>query len=193
MNRAVFLDRDGVIIRDNDLMTTIDQVQVLDGVPLALSQLKRRGFKLIVVSNQSVVARGMLDEAGVDALNAQIQEILRQQGGPTLDGWRICPHHPNATLIQYRMNCECRKPKPGLILNAAHQLNINLFASFLVGDRISDISAGNAAGCKTVLVETGKHLDPPIETVETIHANTIKPHFQCKDLVEAAAWILRQP
>lgn len=190
MNRAVFLDRDGVLVKDVDLLIRPEDVQILDGVRPALSLLQRAGFRLVAVSNQTVVARGLASEDDVRALNDYVQELLAQAGGPRLDGWYFCPHHPQATLPAYRQVCECRKPKPGLLIRAARELELDLSASFMVGDRITDIIAGARAGARTMLVQTGRHLDPPIETSEPLEA-TIQPDHTCADLLEAARWILQ--
>lgn len=189
MNRAVFLDRDGVIIEDVRLLTGPVQIRILGGVPQALRSLKEAGFNLIVISNQTVVARGLVTEQEVCAINAKMECLLEQAGGPHLDGFYFCPHHPNATLPAYRIACECRKPRPGLLLRAAREHNLNLGASFVVGDRITDIIAGSRAGCQTVLVQTGRHQEPPIETVEPLD-ESVQPDHVCADLKAAAEWIL---
>ena len=189
MSVAIFLDRDGVLIEDVHLLINPEVIQVLEGVPQALRSLKEAGFKLIVISNQTVVARGLVTEQEVCAINAEMERLLEQAGGPHLDGFYFCPHHPNATLPAYRMACECRKPRPGLLLRAAREHNLNLSASFAVGDRITDIIAGARAGCQTVLVETGKHQSPPIETVEPLD-ESVQPDHVCADLKAAAEWIL---
>lgn len=188
-NSAVFLDRDGVLIEDRHLLTDAQSIRVLEDVPLALSKLKEIGFKLIVVSNQPVVARGMVTEQEVKAINDNIEMLLTQAGGPVLDGVYFCPHHPNADLLEYRKNCECRKPQPGLLIQAAHEHQVNLETSFMVGDRITDIIAGCRAGCQTILVQTGQHLAPPIETTEVLDTS-IQPDYICADLNGAADWIL---
>ena len=189
MNVAIFLDRDGVLIEDVHLLANPGDIRVLEGVPQALRTLKEAGFKLIVVSNQTVVARGLVTEQEVYAINAEMEHLLEQAGGPHLDGFYFCPHHPNATLPAYRIACECRKPRPGLLLRAAREHNLNLGASFTVGDRITDIIAGARAGCRTVLVQTGKQQAPPIETVEPLD-RSVQPDYTCANLSEAAKWIL---
>lgn len=186
--RAVFLDRDGVLIEDVDLLVEPSQIRVLPGVPEALARLKAAGFALIVVSNQAVVARGLLDPSQVSDLEATVEMRLREEGAPPLDGFYFCPHHPNATLELYRRHCDCRKPKPGLILQAASENGITLDSSFMIGDRPTDILAGEAAGCRTVWVETGKHRAPAIETSEAL--GTPNPDHVCADLAGAASWIL---
>ena len=190
MNRAVFLDRDGVLIEDVDLLIRADRVKILPQVPRALNVMRDAGFELVVVSNQTVVARGLATEADVRAINARLQEMLLHQNSPSIHGWYFCPHHPNATLPSYRLACECRKPRPGLFMQAARELSIDLSKSFTVGDRLTDIVAGTKAGTRTVLVETGLHSAPPIQTVEPIDS-LVRPDYICSDLLAAADWILR--
>ncbi len=191
MNRAVFLDRDGVLVEDVHLLTRSEQIIVLPGVAQALRAFGEAGFKLIVVSNQTVVARGLASEAEVSAVNVHLEALLQRAGAPPLAGFYICPHHPNATLPQYRTDCQCRKPRPGLFLQAAREHDIVLPRSFAVGDRITDIIAGAKAGCRTVLMQTGKHADAPIESPEGIDAIT-QPDHVCASLAAAAEWILKQ-
>ena len=186
---AVFIDRDGVLIEDVDLLTSLGEIRVLDGVPQALWRLKEAGFRLIVISNQTVVARGLATEADVCAMNAEVERQLTEAGAPHLSGFYFCPHHPRATLPAYRVACECRKPRPGLLVQAAREHDLDLTASFVVGDRITDIIAGARAGCRTVQVQTGKHREPPIETVDPLDGS-LQPDHVCADLPEAATWIL---
>ena len=189
MKPAVFLDRDGVLVQDVDLLNRREDVRLLAGVPEALGLLKRAGYSIQVVSNQTVVARGLASETDVCALNEYIQQIIEHSGGPRLDGWYFCPHHPKANVPAYRINCECRKPQPGLLLRAANEHGLDLSASYMVGDRITDIIAGARAACRTVLVQTGMHARPPIETAEPLDVS-VRPDFICAGLQEAAAWIL---
>jgi D-glycero-D-manno-heptose 1,7-bisphosphate phosphatase len=189
MRRAVFLDRDGVLIEDVHLLTKVEQVRILPGVAVALCRLTDVGFKLIVVSNQTVVSRGLATEGDVVAVNERLQQLLLEGSGPTLDGFYVCPHHPKATLSAYRSDCQCRKPRPGMLLQAAREHGIDLGNSFMIGDRITDIIAGAKAGCRTVLVHTGQHAAAPIETVEPIDP-TIRPDYSCSGLNTAADWIV---
>jgi len=191
MRRAVFLDRDGVLIEDVHLLTRPEQVVIPLGVPAALRALSEAGFKLVVVSNQPVVARGLTSEPDVRAVHVHMESLLKGAGAPPLDRIYFCPHHPNATLPAYRVDCDCRKPKPGLFRRAAAELNLDLGASFAVGDRITDIIAGARAGCRTVLVQTGKHREKPIETSEPLDPS-IQPDHINLDLGAAAEWILNQ-
>lgn len=191
MKPAVFLDRDGVLIEDVHLLTRPDQVVVPAGVPGALQALAAAGFKLVLVSNQPVVARGLVSEPEVCAVHRHLEALLQSAGAPALDGIYFCPHHPNATLPAYRVACDCRKPRPGLFLRAATELSLNLRASFAVGDRITDIIAGARAGCRTVLVQTGMHGAKPIEASEPLDP-TIQPDYTGADLAAAAEWIIGQ-
>lgn len=188
-HKAVFLDRDGVLIEDTDLLTEEAKLRVLAGVPEALITLRQAGFLLMVISNQPVVARGLITEAGVEQIHRALDARL-QSAGAGIDRYYFCPHHPKATLPQYRMNCECRKPQPGMLLRAAQECGIDLAQSFCVGDRLTDIVAGAKAGCRTVLVQTGRHLDPLIESAAPVDLS-IKPDWTCANLKEAAAWILK--
>jgi D-glycero-D-manno-heptose 1,7-bisphosphate phosphatase len=189
---AVFLDRDGVLVEDRDVLVSSAGFRILPGVPAALTKLKRAGFRLIVVSNQAVVARGLLSEQELEALHVEMGRLLVEAGAPPLDAVYFCPHHPEASLGEYRVACECRKPKPGMLMRAAAEHNLNLAASFMVGDRMTDIVAGARAGCRAVLVRTGKHAAPPIVAAEPVDAS-VQPDQECADLDQAASWILEQP
>lgn len=189
-SRAVFLDRDGVLIEDVDLLTRADQLRLLPGVPEALCALSDAGFKLIVVSNQPVVARGLITEADVEQIHSELQQRLLAAGSPAVERFYFCPHHPNATLPEYRIVCDCRKPRPGMFLQAAREREIDLRSSFAVGDRITDIIAGAKAGCRTILVQTGKHQDKPIETSGPLDVS-VRPNHTCANLPAAARWLLK--
>jgi D-glycero-D-manno-heptose 1,7-bisphosphate phosphatase len=190
--RTVFLDRDGVLVEDIDWLSLPEQIRILPGVPEALRRLAEAGFRLVVVTNQPIVARGLLTEEQLQSLHLTLAEKLTAAGAPLLRHFYYCPHHPKATLPAYRLDCDCRKPKPGLLLCAAKDLGLDLGASFIVGDRMSDIAAGAAAGCRTILVQTGKHLAPPIQTSTPLDP-LLKPDWTCADLPAAAHWILNQP
>ena len=189
LKKAVFLDRDGVIIVDTNLITRADQIKVIKGIPEAMTRLKLAGFLLIIISNQPVVARGLISEDEVKVLNNKIENIILKSGEPQFDGFYFCPHHPNANLENYRILCDCRKPSPGLLLKATSEKGIDIKKSFMVGDRITDIIAGKKAGCTTIQVLSGMHSSEPIQTSDAIDLS-IKPDLICADLSEAASWIL---
>jgi D-glycero-D-manno-heptose 1,7-bisphosphate phosphatase len=185
----VFLDRDGVLIEDVHLLVEASRIRILPTVVEALDRLHRAGLVLVVVSNQPVVARGLIDAAGVEALQGEVERRLAEAGAPKLDGFYYCPHHPNATVLDYRRDCECRKPRPGMLLRAAAEHGIDLAASFMVGDRPTDVAAGRAAGARTVQVLSGEHAAPLIVTAERLDSN-LRPDHRCKTLADAADWIL---
>jgi D-glycero-D-manno-heptose 1,7-bisphosphate phosphatase len=187
--KAVFLDRDGVLIHDVHLLTRCDQVELYACAAQAIHDLHGAGFIVVVVTNQTVVARGLASEQEVKQVHAWIQELLHKVEGAQVDRFYFCPHHPNASLPAYRMECSCRKPSPGMLHRAACDLSIDLQSSWMVGDRISDIIAGSRAGCRTILVETGKHTDPPIESKD-LDVTGISADFCCADLIAAVKMIL---
>ncbi len=152
MTAAVFLDRDGVLIEERGLVTRPDQLQIPDDVAPGLTALADAGFRLVVVTNQAVVARGLLTERDVTKLHDTLAAMLTERGAPPIDAWHFCPHHPEATLSAYRRVCESRKPGAGMLFRAAAALSLDLSSSFLIGDRSTDIEAAAAAGATGVLL-----------------------------------------
>jgi D-glycero-D-manno-heptose 1,7-bisphosphate phosphatase len=151
---AVFLDRDGVVIEDAHYLGASHQVRILPGAAEAIARLNRAGWVVVIVSNQSGVARGLFTEADVRAVHLHLAELLRGYGA-RIDAFQFCPHHPEAEVPAFRIDCECRKPKPGMLRQAASELGLSLTSSWMIGDRVTDLEAGAAAGCRTVLVRTG--------------------------------------
>jgi D-glycero-D-manno-heptose 1,7-bisphosphate phosphatase len=152
--RAVFLDRDGTIIRQVDLMHEVSQLRLLPGSAAAIRLLNEKNIPVIVVTNQPVVARGVATEREIELVHEELNRRLQARGAH-IDAFYVCPHHPNATLEQYRTQCSCRKPDPGMILRAAEEHGIDLSSSVMIGDSTQDITAGNRAGVRTILVRTG--------------------------------------
>ena len=184
--RAVMIDRDGVINNDGDHVWKIDQLKILPRVSEAIQMLNDHGWIVIVITNQPVVARGWATEADVEALHA---EIGRRIAPARIDRWYYCPHHPNpkgkigANGINrdYVKECECRKPKPGMILQAMKELGVETPSlCYMTGDSISDIKAGNEAGCKTILVDR--------ERAEKF--SDAIPNHKARDLYEAVTGII---
>ena len=171
--RAVFLDRDGTIARDVHYCRRPEDFELLPTVPEAIRLLNTNSLKVVVITNQSGIARGYFTEE----ILAQIHDRMKQElakDGAWVDAIYYCPHHPDD-------GCECRKPKTGLFLRAARELDIDLSRSFVVGDMPMDIDAGRALGSKTVLVTTGPQggiVDPP--------------DYTAGSLLEAAKWILKE-
>jgi D-glycero-D-manno-heptose 1,7-bisphosphate phosphatase len=150
---AVFLDRDGTLIDEVGHLGEPERVVLLPGVPKALRRLADDGFALVVISNQAGVARGLFTEEAVRAVNARAAELLADEGAPELDGWYFCPHHPDFTGA-----CDCRKPAPGMLRRAAEDHDLELTASWMVGDHPIDAGAARAAGARPILVRTGHGL-----------------------------------
>lgn len=146
--RAVFLDRDGTIIVDEGYLADPTKARLLPGVIDALRTFRERGLMLVVVSNQSGIPRGLITPAQHAAVDARVKQMLADEGVP-LDAAYYCPHLPNDA-------CTCRKPLPGMLEQAAREHAIELPRSFMVGDKMSDVAAGRAAGCVTALLGTGK-------------------------------------
>ena len=152
--RAVFLDRDGTLNVEKDYLYRIEDFEFIPGVPEALKRLQDAGFLLVVVTNQSGVARGYYTLEDVDILHHHMCEEL-ERFGVKIDGIYVCPHHPTEGVAPYRQDCACRKGQPGMLLRAAEDLHIDLSRSFMVGDKASDVLAGISAGCTACLVESG--------------------------------------
>jgi len=164
---AVFLDRDGVINKDNGYVAQVDDFEFIEGVIEACIELKKKGYLLVVITNQSGIARGLFSEEQFHTLTEWMDWSLADRG-VDLDGIYYCPHHAEAGIGEFKIDCDCRKPKPGMLLNAVEDLNIDLEASILVGDKVSDLQAGIAAGVKTnYLVRTGKVITEQGETLAT--------------------------
>lgn len=154
-NRAVFLDRDGVITQEPPHYAhKLSQLAFILKSADAIRLLNENGFLVIIVSNQAGIARGYYQEEDAALFNQAMSEKLAEEGA-RIDAIYYCPHHPEATVERYRVDCDCRKPKPGMLIRAGRELNIDLKQSFVVGDKLSDIEAGKRAGCKTILVRTG--------------------------------------
>jgi D-glycero-D-manno-heptose 1,7-bisphosphate phosphatase len=158
VNKAAFIDRDGVINEDRAYVYRPDDFKFIPGSVAALRALREAGFALVVITNQSGIARGLFSEAQYLELQAYLREQL-SAAGVTLDSIQYCPHLPDAAVAQYRQDCECRKPRAGMILTAARQLDIDVSQSILVGDRTADVLAGRAAGVgRCFLVRSGQTL-----------------------------------
>jgi D-glycero-D-manno-heptose 1,7-bisphosphate phosphatase len=152
MEKAIFIDKDGTLVPDIPYNVDPAQITLAPGAGMALCQLKAKGYLLVVISNQSGIARGMFAVSALLAINNRLNALLASYA-VALDGFYYCPHHPEGTVSRYAVECDCRKPKPGLLLNAARDLKIDLPRSWMVGDIWADTEAGNRAGCRTVLIE----------------------------------------
>lgn len=153
IKKAVFLDRDGTINVEKEYLYKPEEFEFTPGAVEAIRLLNLAGYLVIVVTNQSGVARGYYTEADVVRLHQYIDGLL-QAAGARVDAWYYCPHH-TAGMLPYDQACDCRKPLPGMLQQAAAEHAIDLSCSWMVGDKVADIAAGRSAGCRTVLVLTG--------------------------------------
>lgn len=184
MNKAVFIDKDGTLVKNIPYNVDPAKIELEPFAGTALPMLKSNGFKLIVVSNQSGVAHGFFGEADLQVVSDRIQHLLTSENNARIDAFYFCPHHPNARDERYALSCACRKPEPGLILQAAVDFNIDMSLSWMIGDILHDVEAGNRAGCKTILLNNGGE-------TEWITNGTRWPHYIVKNLMEAAIIILQ--
>jgi D-glycero-D-manno-heptose 1,7-bisphosphate phosphatase len=155
-DKAIFLDRDNTLIEDPGYINSPEQVKLLDGVAEALAELKAFGYKLIVVTNQSAVARGIVTEKVLGEIHNRLEQLLAEKKA-FLDRIYYCPYHPDGVVAKYREESNCRKPNPGMLLRAAEEMDIDLGQSWCVGNSISDMEAGLRAGCKTILIDLPSH------------------------------------
>ena len=181
-NRAVFLDRDGVLNKDEGYVGCVDDFHFIEGTIEALQSLKQAGFLLVLVTNQSGIARGRYSEDDFINLTEWMDWSLADKG-VDLDGIYYCPHHPEHGLGEYKIDCDCRKPKPGMLLTAASELDINMAKSFMVGDKASDLQAAiNAGVAHPILVKTGKVLSSEATALAELVTD---------NLASAAAYIIK--
>lgn len=163
--KAVFLDRDGTINEYNGFVTKPEQLCLIDGTAQAIAEINRSGYLAILITNQPVIARGDCSLAQLEEIHNRLEYLLGEQG-VYLDAIYFCPHHPDKGFhgerVEYKIDCDCRKPKPGMILQAAQDFNIDLEQSFMVGDDVKDVLAGQAAGCQTAFLLSGKPAHGPI-------------------------------
>jgi D-glycero-D-manno-heptose 1,7-bisphosphate phosphatase len=185
-NRAVFLDRDGTMIEDVGYLDRMERLKLFPYTVDAIRLLNRAGFKIVVVTSQAGIANGVITEAFVVEAHQEIGRRVAAAGG-RIDAVYYCPHSTTAVVSEYRTECDCRKPKPGMIHSAQKDLSLDLERSFVVGDRWRDIEMGQAAGVTGILVETGYGA-----TEASRRPANITPVPVVADLIEAASWILRQ-
>lgn len=150
---AVFIDRDGTINVEKEYLYRVEDFEFIPGAADAIRRLNLAGFLVIVVTNQSGIARGFYSQDDLQRLHSHVEELLAKEGA-RVDAWYFCPHHPDG-IPPHNILCDCRKPLPGMLLKAASEHRINLADSWMVGDKLVDAEAGLAAGCHPVMVQTG--------------------------------------
>lgn len=188
---AIFFDRDNTLIATDGYLGDASQVRLVDGAAMAIARLRRRGYAIVTISNQSGVARGMFGEEQVQQVNGRLDQLLAE-GDPEaiIDRHEYCPFHPEATVEQYRRDTPLRKPGPGMIFRAAEALGIDVSDSWVIGDAARDIAAGRAAGCRTVLFHD-PNLPPSPAAVDAANSqadfvvSTLKEAVDVIDRVDA--------
>lgn len=186
---AVFLDRDGTINEEVSYLDRMEKLRLIPGAADAIRRLNAAGFSVVVVTNQSGVARGFFDEAFVLAVNERLRQMLQAEGA-RIDAVYYCPHHPTEGKGKYLRACGCRKPAPGLLLAAVSDFGIDPARSYMVGDMLTDVEAGNRAGVRAVLVRTGLGGESAARLGAAGAGTEARPARIAADLSEAADWIL---
>lgn len=184
MKKAIFLDKDGTLIPDIPYNVDPDKISISKDALEGLKTLQENGFLLIVVTNQSGIAKGYFKEEKLEAVFEKIGEILQQEN-IFIQGFYYCPHHPAGTQKKYAVECNCRKPLPGLITTAAEDWDIDLTKSWMIGDILNDVGAGNRAGCNTILIDNGNE-------TEWLMNEYRGPSFTAKNINEAARLIIQR-
>lgn len=182
MNSAVFLDKDGTLIPDVPYNVDPELIVLQDNTIEGLKKLKAKGYLLIVISNQAGVARGLFKTEALDAVKEKLQQLMKSKG-VELDGFYFCPHHPEGTIREYAVDCNCRKPKAGMFLRAAKDFDIDLSKSWMIGDILHDVEAGNSAGCKSILIDNGNETEWYMNEFR-------KPDYMANNINDAANHIL---
>jgi len=177
-NKAIFLDRDNTLIEDPGYINDPAQVKLLPNVSHSLIQLKKMGYKLVIVTNQSAVARGIISEQTLESIHQKLRELLACDGA-YVDKIYYCPYHPDATVPEYRQQSSLRKPDSGMLLKAAEEMDLGLQHCWMVGNSYSDIAAGSKAGCRTILINS--HKAPPLK-----QPGDINPDKKAVNITEAA-------
>lgn len=180
---AVFFDKDGTLIPDIPYNVDPRLIRLEEQAAYGLRLLAQANFRFVVVSNQSGVARGLFEESALENVAAAINDWMQKAAGTALAGFYYCPHHPQGCEPAYAVECNCRKPRPGMLLRAADELGIDLSQSWMVGDILDDIEAGRRAGCRTILIDNGHE-------TEWLPGPLRQPHFVVPNINEAAAIIL---
>ena len=171
--KAIFLDRDGTIIRHVPYLHEPAKVKIISNAARAIKLINRLGFLAIVITNQPVIAHGLIDPVGVDHIHALIIRRLAKKGAK-VDAVYFCPHHPNGTVKKYKLRCRCRKPNTGMIIKAVRKFNIDIKKSFVVGDETADVMLGKKAGLRSILIKTGRGgKDAKFKVAPDFHAQNL--------------------
>ncbi len=187
--KAIFLDRDKTLVEDPGYINSPEQIKLMTGIPEALVQFRRLGYKLVVVTNQSGVARGIITEQTLKEIHEHLERLL-ERNGVKLDAIYYCPYHPDGNVKKYRRESDLRKPNPGMLLLAAKQIDIDLSISWMIGNSHRDITAGCRAGCKTILLDTPGQTKTAVNYIKPEYETTI-PDYKAVNMKEAVNIIRR--
>lgn len=180
--RAVFLDKDGTLVVDVPYNVDPRLIRLAPGAAEGLARLHATGYALVVVSNQSGVARGLFPESALEGVERRLRELVAEAGAE-LAGFEYCPHFPGGSVAGFAVDCDCHKPAPGMLTRAATRLGIDLGGSWMVGDILDDVEAGHRAGCRAILVDDGNETEWDLGPGR-------RPELLAGDLADAARWIV---
>ena len=179
-NRAVFLDRDGTVIEDKHYLDNPDDISIIPGAIRAVKIFNNLNLRVFIVSNQSGVARGYFNISSVEKINDRLIKLFAESGA-FIDKIYFCPHHIEGTVLDYAIDCNCRKPLPGMLFKARDEYSVDLMKSYVIGDKDCDMNLARNVGAISLLVKTGYGNEVDI-----------KPDFTGKDILECALWIKEQ-
>lgn len=185
--KAVFIDRDGTINKEVNYLHKVEDLEILPGVAEAIKLLNDRGFLVIVPTNQSGIARGYYGIEDMQKINEEISLRLAKEGAH-IDAFYFCPHHSKGKVSDFAISCNCRKPKPGMFLDAAKDFDVDFAGSFSIGDKIRDLTPAKQLGCRGILVKTG-YGEEELKERETWQ---VKPDYVAEDMMDGAEWIVRR-
>jgi histidinol-phosphate phosphatase family protein len=186
---AIFLDRDGTLIEEVGYLQRLEDIQIYPEAFEAVEKINQSGARAIVITNQSAIARGLIREEDLEQVHRFIADAFGQKGA-RIDAFYHCPHHPTEGTGAYTRACDCRKPLPGLLLRAAQDLQLDLGASHMIGDKLRDIEAGHQAGCRSILVKTGYGQEESSNSSSNDPLQ--RPDHVSVNVLEAVNWILEQ-
>ncbi len=184
MDKVIFLDRDGTINKEDGYITRVDQLHLYEGALPALRMLKEMGYRIVIVSNQAGVAKALLTEPALIEINNALLSMLRAEG-ILIDRLYYCPHHPDAVVPEYKKDCECRKPKTGMIMRAVQELGVHVEGAYMIGDKLTDIELARNFDGRGILLLTGYGN----EEIKKLDPQKHNPVYIGKDILDAAAWI----
>lgn len=183
MKKAVFLDRDGTINEDVNYLNHPDQIELISGAAEGIKLLSDNDFIVVVITNQSGVARGIIEEENLPLIKERLCSLLEEKGA-RIDGYYYCPHYPEGKVEKYAVKCDCRKPESGMLRQAAEDLDIDLKESYVVGDKSCDVVLGKNVGAVSIMVKTG-YGESEAENCKP------SPDYTADNLFDAAQWIMK--